>query len=248
MGARIMRRRFPRLEENDRSLQSFLLDLFFPPQCVYCRSLGPRICAACAAGIDWIDSRRCPWCGLPEPIPPTHRCIDRTRLDFVRSAAAFSGPLRKALHALKYDADRSLAAELVKLAYPHWSPPSWEFDLILPVPLGKRRQIQRGYNQSLLLAGAIARRSVIPLGEKNLVRVRETQSQVGLSLGERRENVAEAFRAAEVAGRRILLVDDVCTTGATLDSCAAALRKAGAAAVAALTLARAVLPAAGRES
>jgi ComF family protein len=240
-----MGKRFRTIEEQARPLVSAFLDFLFPPQCVYCKKIGKRICAPCAAGIAWIDSQSCPRCGLPMVSRTRHPCIDASSLEFIRSAAVFSGPVRKALHALKYDSDRSLAAQLIQLALPHWAAPIAEFDLLVPVPLGKLRERMRGYNQSSLLAEALSRRVNIPAAAGCLIRVRETPTQVGLSSGARKENVANAFLASSVRGKKVLLVDDVCTTGATLMSCAEALSRAGAERTAALTLARAVLPSAG---
>jgi ComF family protein len=248
MGLWIMERRFQTVKEQTLPVYSFLLDLFFPPRCVYCKKIGKRICDPCAAGITWIDSRHCRWCGLPQKSRRPHACIHPSRLQFIRSAAEFSGPLRKALHAFKYDSDRSLAAQLVQLAYPHWSLPTWEFDLLIPVPLGRIRERMRGYNQSLLLANALSQKVNIPVDAGCLARVRETQTQVGLSYGARKQNMANAFHASSVKGKRVLLVDDVCTTGATLLSCAEALAQAGAERIGALTLARAILPAVRPES
>ena len=230
-----------------RPFTALILDFFFPQRCLHCRKTGRRICRGCADAIPWIGRRGCPLCGLPSEGGGSHRCVERGRLQFIRSAAEFSGAMRKALHALKYSSDRFLADELIRLAGPHWMLPNWEFDTLVPVPLGRERERTRGYNQSLLLAGALSRSMGIPVSADVLRRVRETQSQVGLSRVERKQNMEGAFRAAPMAGRRILLVDDVCTTGATLRSCAAALAEAGAAAVGALTLARAPEPGAGRE-
>jgi competence protein ComFC len=232
------------IETRIRPLYSSLVDLFFPPQCVYCRTIGNRICDSCAAGIPWIGSACCEACGLPGGDRCEHICIERGQLQFIRSAAVFSGPMRKALHALKYDSDRSLAALLVRLAHPHWALPAWSYDVLIPVPLGKKRERARGYNQSLLLAEALSRMVGVPVAAGSITRVRETPTQVGLSYPERKRNVADAFQATAVAGKRILLVDDVCTTGATLQSCAEALGRAGALGVGALTLARAAPPAA----
>jgi ComF family protein len=116
----------------------------------------------------------------------------------------------------------------------------WGIDIVVPVPLGIARLAERGYNQASLLAWPVALWLGISLCAKGLSRVRETRSQVDLSAAERKENVAGAFQArpALVRGRRVLLVDDVTTTGSTLDACAAALLAGGAVSVYALTLAR----------
>jgi ComF family protein len=242
-----MIRRYSAIERQTRTFFSSLLDLVFPPRCVSCRTLGQRICDPCAVGISWIDSNLCAQCGLPLEGRTNHSCIDPTGLRFVRSAAVFSGAMRKALHALKYYSDRSLAEQLVRRAHRHWNPPSWDFDALMPVPLGRQRERARGYNQSLLLAEALSHLMDIPVDSKSLTRVRETPSQVGLSIQARKLNTANAFRAFAVHRRKVLLVDDVCTTGATLQSCADALVQAGSADVGALTIARAILPAAWQE-
>jgi ComF family protein len=243
MEKRVMDRSYSAIVQQTRMFFSSLLDLIFPPRCVSCKALGQRLCEPCAGGIFWIDSNFCAQCGLPLTPGSSHCCIDPDDLRFVRSAAVFSGPMRKALHAMKYFSDRSLAEQLVRRAHPHWNPPSWDFDTLMPVPLGRQRQQTRGYNQSHLLAVALSRLVDIPVDTQSLVRVRETQSQVGLSIKARKENTADAFRASAVHHRKVLLVDDVCTTGATLQSCAEALIQAGAAGVGAITIARAVLPA-----
>jgi ComF family protein len=118
----------------------------------------------------------------------------------------------------------------------------WQTDLITNVPLGKSRLKERGYNQVTVIARPLAMAMNLPLATQAIVRERETRSQVGLSAQERLTNVAGAFRALPniVSGKSVLLVDDVATTGATLNACAAALRTAGAVRVYALTLARAL--------
>jgi len=118
----------------------------------------------------------------------------------------------------------------------------WPVDLVVPVPLGRQRMIERGYNQVGLVARPLAALQGWRYSPRSIARVRETRSQVGLSAAERKENVTDAFSAdaARVTGKNILVMDDVATTGATLASCADALLKAGAQTVYALTLARAL--------
>lgn len=152
---------------------------------------------------------------------------------------AYEGTLRELIHLFKYGRIRALVkplGEMMALAIPR----DQQFDLIVPVPLHWRRRWQRGFNQSALLAEAVAKRyGTRPVHAVR--RVRATATQAGLSNARRRANVAGAFvvkRRDQVAGRRILLVDDVMTTGATAGACAAALKRAGARYVALLTLAR----------
>ena len=237
------KRRFAPGKKSFRFLYWYFLDLFFPPRCVQCHSIGRPICPRCFPLIEWIGAPFCAACGQPLGIAAGHTCIDTRWLRRIRSAAVFSGPMRRAIHALKYYSDRSLAHHLVDISFSRFSIHPGEVDLILPVPLGSRREAQRGYNQSFLLAEALSLKTRIPLDAKCIARRRETRSQVGLTLEERKQNVENAFCASSVSSKKVLLVDDVCTTGATLQSCAASLVSAGAESVTALTLARAILPA-----
>ncbi len=154
---------------------------------------------------------------------------------------AYEGVLRELIHLYKYGRVRTLArplADLVMTAFPR----DERLDAIVPVPLHWRRRWQRGFNQSELLARAVARRTGLAVS-RPLVRVRSTAVQAGLSNTGRRRNVAGAFRcrglvAGALDGRRILLVDDVMTTGSTAAACAAALKRRGAARVVLLAAAR----------
>ncbi|MGO4882812.1 MAG: ComF family protein [Bryobacteraceae bacterium] len=150
---------------------------------------------------------------------------------------AYEGTLRKLIHLFKYSGMRRLAQPLGALLADAL-PRGRQFDLVTAVPLHWRKQWQRGYNQAELLTKAIARARRIPAG-KVLRRGSSTRAQAGLSNAQRRENVASAFRARRrVAGLRILLVDDVMTTGATAAACARALKRAGAKSVSLAALAR----------
>ena len=178
------------------------------------------------------------------PLDAEGRCaLCRTGLrgfDAAYCFGSYEGTLRELIHLYKYDRIQTLArplAELLAAALPL----DERFDAVTPVPLHWRKQWQRGFNQSDLLARAVARRRGIPV-VRALRRTRSTQTQAGLSNTERRKNVAAAFqcrRSGEtLAGRRVLLIDDVMTTGSTAAACARVLKQAGAARVVLLTVAR----------
>lgn len=151
-------------------------------------------------------------------------------------------PVRKAIHTLKYRGNLALGDALAVHLLEVVRQDRLEIEVVVPVPLARQRQRERGYNQAALLARPLAGALGAAYRPDGLIRVRETPSQVGRSLASRRENVADAFSAREsrVAGRRVLLVDDVLTTGATLDAAANALKQAGAVYVAAVVVSRAV--------
>jgi ComF family protein len=156
----------------------------------------------------------------------------------------FAGSLRKALHRLKYSRDVSLGEVLARPLISFLSETGWEIHLVTPVPLSPERLAERGYNQAALLARPVALALGMEYTPSALKKVRETPSQVGLTYDQRRENVEGAFAASSslVKDKNVLVVDDVTTSGATLDSCAWALLSGGAKQVFGLTLARAIQP------
>ena len=185
----------------------------------------------------------CEKCG--QTIPKAGICFhckeNPLRIDGIRSWAVFRGPIRNAIHRLKYQRDIALGDIFTEPLVEVFENTAWDVDLITPVPLGIARQKERGYNQASLLAIPIALKLQFPYLPKALMRTRETLSQVDLSREQRQENVAGAFiaRSKYVYGKKVLVVDDVTTSGSTLDSCADALFRAGASNVYGLTLARA---------
>jgi ComF family protein len=218
------------------------LDLFFPPRCVSCKRRGNWFCPRCRGQIEVITPPFCEHCG--QGTSGEALCVNcmrqRTRVDGLRAAAYLEGPLREAIHAFKYKGVRELAGplgEILAEAYTRYALP---VDVIVPVPLHAARHSQRGFNQSLLLAEELAARVQRPLNHRDLRRVRDTPSQVGLGAADRRTNVHNAFawQGGSLAGQRLLLIDDVCTTGATIESCAAAVYAAGATSVWGLALTR----------
>jgi ComF family protein len=180
---------------------------------------------------------------------PTARCYrcqgygDRLPL-ITRASALHTSPLRDAIHAFKYQGQPQLAPFLARYLVAVYSQPPWSnmpqaISAVVPVPLHEERLRERGYNQSELLALHFCRATGLSLQPTWLARIRETRQQVGLDPSQRRANVDGAFAAsAGVAGQRLLLIDDVYTTGSTLRACAVAALDAGATAVYALTLAQ----------
>lgn len=146
------------------------------------------------------------------------------------------------MHHLKYRRRAELAEPLGKLMAAYWTQHPMPVDVVVPVPLHAARLRERGYNQAALLAREMARRAGLAIDEQTLVRQRATSPQVDLNARQRKENVDGAFRCSSnaLAGKQVLLIDDVCTTGATLEACAVALYQGGARSVQALTLARAL--------
>lgn len=166
----------------------------------------------------------------------------RRQTSGIRAPYYFEGTLRTMIHRLKYRHSRHLAEPLGSLLVRYLeTKPVGAFDALVPVPLHPTRLRQRGYNQSLLLARVISDQITVPVIDDCLERVRDTPTQMSLPAQRRLINVHDAFRArgTQLAGARVLLIDDVCTTGATLEACAAALRRGGAKDIWGLALARA---------
>jgi ComF family protein len=161
----------------------------------------------------------------------------------LRSWAIFGGQVRHALHQLKYGRNIGLGEVMARPMLHLLQATGWQVEVVIPVPLGLARLKERGYNQASMLAWPIAIALNARYRPRALRRERETRSQVGLSAAERRLNMADAFGAQGqwVSDQNVLVVDDVTTSGSTLDACAAALLRAGAAKVYGLTLARAPL-------
>jgi ComF family protein len=233
-----------------------VLDLLFPPRCLVCREFGPQvICETCHEAIRRITPPQCRICGLPfDPEAKAgETCAEcrATRQPFAmgRAYGHYEGALRGAICRLKYDRrravgptlGRSLAVCFAGAAEDGQGLPS-DIEVICPVPLHAYRLRERGFNQSEVIARHLAQ--VLGIASAPLlVRTRFTAPQVGLPYRKREENVRGAFAlspGAEVRGRRILVLDDVWTTGATLRECARVLRRGGAGQVFLLAVARAV--------
>ena len=219
------------------------VDSFFPRRCVGCGKVGGFLCPECLGKLPRLLPPLCPNCGRSQAsgiVCPD--CRQRqTEIDGIRSLFRFDEVIRKAIHQLKYRNLKAISPCLAELLadYLKANPPPGE--ALVGVPLHPRRLRERGYNQSSLLARELGRRIGLPVIEDCLIRVKQAQPQVrAVDVEERRRNVADAFvcRDEKVEGKQIILIDDVCTSGATLESCAAALKNKGAASVWGLTLAR----------
>lgn len=224
-----------------------ILDWLYPPHCGGCGKVGSRWCQICQSQVIQVKSQICPRCGrLGHHSGLCSRCQTHPpSFKAMRSWAIFDGPLRQALHRLKYGRDMALGEILSRPLAQLFSQLDWEIDCILPVPLDPTRKKQRGYNQAALLAFPMALATGTAYEGKGLHKIKETQSQVGLSLEQRRHNVAGAFLADpnRIRHRNVLIIDDVATSGATIESCASAIMLAGADQVFAMTLAQTADPA-----
>mgnify|MGYP001005244782 CR=1 FL=1 len=231
-----------------------VLDLLFPPRCETCAQLGrPPLCAECQAQIVFGLPPYCRLCGtlLPATAAPG-LCGDcrqeRRYYDAARSVGVHCGPLRRAILQYKFNNRRALAGPLAELlatrlreepTFPSPLPVS-RLDCLVPIPLHVSRRRWRGFDQALQLCQRLSPLLGLPLEARALVRVRATRPQVQLSPRERHQNMRGAFavQGDRLRGRRVLLVDDVYTTGATANCAAQACRLGGAAEVYVLTLSR----------
>ena len=219
-------------------LTAAALDLAFPAACAGCGREGAPLCNSCLPAL---DARL----GLPGGTPmgmPADLPAPLLQLEW---CAPFAGPVRAALHDLKYRGERRLAEPLGAAIARRWACVGSGAQVVVPVPVHAERERHRGYDQAALIAAGAARRLGLPFANA-LERGRATVAQFELGRDQRAANVAGAFRlrgsdqrfAAAIAGRWVLLVDDVVTTGATLAACATALERSGARAVSAIAVAR----------
>jgi len=219
--------------------------LVVTPRCAACRAPGRRaadvLCAGCRRGLPWLPAPTCERCALPLP-HSRGRCPARdAAFAAAWSAVAYDGAARDAMHALKFAAARPLAqvmaAQIAATAPPALLARSQPHTAIVPVPPHPHRRRARGFDPAELIATALARRTGLPL-QRALRRAAQASHQLGASRASRRDPGRLHFTARGPAPPHVVLVDDVHTTGATLDACARVLREAGSEHVAAITWAR----------
>ncbi|MGI6295497.1 MAG: ComF family protein [Armatimonadota bacterium] len=228
-----------------RDIASGVLEFVYPIRCLKCeRITNTFLCDECLSHVELIAPPICSKCGKPSEHRLCHACRNREfHFERVRSSGPFQGMLREAIHALKYRKLQQLSNPLIKLliqTYPT-SGLGKNFDLIVPVPIHRSRMFERGFNQSELLAQGLASHLGIPLETRVLYKAINTPHQVDLSPDLRMINVRGSFgikNPEKTLAKRILVIDDVVTTGATLDEVARVLTHAGAASVSGYTLAR----------
>lgn len=231
-----------------------IADVIYPPACLGCSDiLQPEkekyFCGACQEKIKYLNESICPVCGIAFLDSPAgnHLCghclEQRPYFSIARAVAAYEKVILEAIHRFKYGRDLStgsiLASFMADFQFPDFD--YRNYSLIVPVPLHIKKLRQRGFNQSVILAQALKKKWQIPLNYFLLKRSKSTLTQTGLHKKEREKNIKGAFAVTDTKAaeeKNIILIDDVYTTGATVNECAKTLRKAGAKDIAVLTLAR----------
>ncbi len=243
--------RLARARSGARTLLAACADLIVPPCCLVCRaplSAHHLLCAACWREVNFIRPPLCDVLGMPLPFDTGGRMVSAAAVaqapayGRARAVAHYSGAMRTLIHQFKY-ADRHDARAL----FGRWLAEAGRdliagVDVVVPVPLSRWRLLSRRFNQAAILSQELSRHTGLPVDLHLLQRARSTATQVGLTRDQRRRNLAGALRVrrsrqAALQGRNVLLIDDVITTGATIEACARALLRAGAARVDVLALA-----------
>jgi ComF family protein len=230
-----------------------LLNLIFPSRCIGCKKREENLlCEDCIRKIDFLTPPYCKICGkkakgivLENSICGECRTVNNY-FEYARAAGEYRDLLKKAIHFFKYRKKDRLKIPLGKILVEYLKNCDikeyfYECDLIIPVPLHPKRLKERSFNQAQLLAEILGEELKIPVISDNLIRVKETSSQINLNKKEREENVRGAFSLKEkenIKGKNILLIDDVYTTGSTVRECAKILKKFGAKKINVLTLAK----------
>jgi ComF family protein len=241
-----------RLRNAARRAQHTLLGLLYPPTCIACQGATAEphaLCAACWAGIRFIERPYCERLGTPfavdlgQPLLSPAAIADPPVFERARAVAEYDGTASLLVHRLKYNDRLELGPALGRMMARAGAELIADADVIVPVPLHRWRLWRRRFNQAMALASVVSRQSGVPCDPFLLARVKATRRQVGLTKQQRQDNLQGAFRAptgqkARLSGKRVLLVDDVLTTGATANAASRALLRGGAARVDVLAFAR----------
>lgn len=220
-----------------------ILDLFFPRHCLGCGQTGSFICSDCWHKLPKLAPPVCPKCGKPQPSGLQCATCWRKpgKIDGIRSVSPFEGIVRQAILELKYHNLKAISATLAQLLADYLKINPLPAEVLVPVPLHPKRLRERGYNQSGLLTYELGRLNGLPVVDNCLYRHKNSPPQARtITAEERWRNVAGAFGCSDdrLKGRGVIVIDDVCTSGATLEACAVALKDSGVATVWGLTLAR----------
>lgn len=221
------------------------MDFLYPNTCCFCGKVSKKsLCPRCEKEVTYITEPRCKKCGKPIRINEAEYCLDCKEKDFAyeqgKSVWLHEGKVRWSIYQFKYRNRRIYgtfyAKEMLRLYGEKIR--EWKIDMIVPVPLHRKRKRQRGYNQSEILAGIISKELMIPFGKKVVVRRKNTRPQKLLQRTERSKNVKDAFyvRSLGEQVKNVLVIDDIYTTGSTIHEVAKCLRKAGAQKVFFLTI------------
>jgi competence protein ComFC len=221
-----------------------MLDFIYPPVCAGCGKPGVAFCENCLRKTVPIKDPVCKICGksILQPgicsscksNPPPYTAL--------RSWAEFDDPLREALHSLKYKSNLGVVEIFVDKLTTMVAQNDWNFDIIVPVPTSKMHERERGYNQAKMIALPLSWKLHIPLADNVVTRIKATESQIHLSNEERFKNLEGAFSAnsAKLKTKKVLLVDDIVTTGATMISCSKTLLEAGCSSIYCVTVAQTI--------
>ncbi len=227
-------------------------NLFFPSniKCLICERDLPQkqeieVCEECMHKLNFIaENACCARCGAPAVLGHGSFCLNcqnsAREFDIARSVFVYEGEIKHLIAGLKYNNKPYISRTLSNFLAQKFKKLNWQADLIIPVPLSEARIKWRGYNQAQLLAEGVSEKIGVPLNTETLIKVKETEVQANLTLQERQKNLQECFKVLDkysVRGKRILLIDDVMTTGSTANACAHELKKAHADRVLVLTIA-----------
>ena len=229
------------LEAFSSHVISPLLDLVLPLSCAVCHREGSLLCEECEPSLPKLDQPYCSVCARPGQHGVCSYCaVERRGFDGIRAPYLFEGAVREMVHDFKYRGVRAAAPTLGGLLVRHLRASSMPADVVVPVPLHGSSERERGYNQSDLMARVVAADADLPFGRRALRRLRKTAPQISMAgYEQRRRNIEGAFECVQdLEGERVLLIDDVVTTGSTMSACAEALKAAGARSVWGLVLAR----------